>query len=268
MLHGFGETDELWMGFKPNWINLPHVVDKSVAGGNVREMIVVMPNAYNRLQGSMYSNSTTTGNWEDFIAEELVEYIDSHYRTFPTPASRGIAGHAMGGYGAARIGIKHPDVFCCIYLLSPWGVTADSEGDVPPKAAAVHNLAEFDQADVLVRQYLAAAAAWSPNPAKPPLFLDLPAQGAPIQAKWTANSLLALVEQYGASVRRLKAFAFDAGKQDKEIAAEAKQFDIALTKGTIPHTFELYDGDRTNKVASRIENKMLPFFNKNLKFTK
>jgi S-formylglutathione hydrolase FrmB len=74
-----------------------------------------MPNAYTRYQGSMYSSSLTTGDWENFIARELVAYIDSHYRTIPNRMSRGLAGHSMGGYGTRRIGMKHPDVFSSIY---------------------------------------------------------------------------------------------------------------------------------------------------------
>src|SRR5882724_9230291 len=79
MLHGFTDNDEKWMGLAKHWINLPAVIDKALAGGEAREMIVVMPNAFTRYFGSMYSNSVTIGDWEDFIAQELVQYIDTHY---------------------------------------------------------------------------------------------------------------------------------------------------------------------------------------------
>src|SRR5437868_1025192 len=71
-------------------------------------MIVVMPNAYTRYQGSMHSSSVVTGDWEAYIAKGLVAYIESHYRTLPNLASRGLAGHSMGGYGIMRIGMKYP----------------------------------------------------------------------------------------------------------------------------------------------------------------
>lgn len=99
MLHGFTDSDDKWFGFTKHWINLPEVLDKTFGEPGTREMIVVMPNAFTRYQGSMYSNSVTTGNWEDFIVRELVPYIDAHYRTFSQAASRGLAGHSMGGYG-------------------------------------------------------------------------------------------------------------------------------------------------------------------------
>jgi S-formylglutathione hydrolase FrmB len=69
-------------------------------------------------QGSMYSNSPTTGDWERFVAEDLVAFIDSHYRTLAKPISRGLAGQFMGGYGALRIGMKRPDVFSSLYIMS------------------------------------------------------------------------------------------------------------------------------------------------------
>src|SRR6185295_9806735 len=69
-------------------------------------------------KGSMYSSSVTTGDWETYVAGDLVAYVDAHYRTIPNRLSRGLAGHSMGGYGAVRIGMKRPDVFSSLYLMS------------------------------------------------------------------------------------------------------------------------------------------------------
>src|SRR5580658_664578 len=96
MLHGFTDDVDNWWGVKQHFINVPAVIDKALASGSTQETIVVMPNAFTRYQGSMYSNSVTTGDWEDFVAGELVAYIDSHYRTIPEVASRGLSGHSMG----------------------------------------------------------------------------------------------------------------------------------------------------------------------------
>ena len=67
----------------------------------------------------MYSGSVTTGEFEQYIARDVVQYIDSHYRTIPKRTSRGLVGHSMGGYGASRIGMKHSDVFGSLYIMSP-----------------------------------------------------------------------------------------------------------------------------------------------------
>src|SRR5215813_3241855 len=119
MLHGFTDDDARWFGMVKHWINFPEVINKALADGKTREMIVVMPNAFTRFKGSMYSNSVTVGDWETFVAKELVDYIDAHYRTLARRESRGLAGHSMGGYGTMRLGMKRPDVFSSVYALSP-----------------------------------------------------------------------------------------------------------------------------------------------------
>ena len=98
MLHGYTDSDDRWFGLVKNFVNLPAGIDKSLGRG-AREMIVVMPNAYTRYQGSMYSVSVVTGDWESYITKDLVGYIDGHYRTIANVGSRGLAGHSMGGYG-------------------------------------------------------------------------------------------------------------------------------------------------------------------------
>ena len=134
VLHGFSDKLDGWFGSEAHWIKLPTVVNRALAEG-VAEMIIVMPDAYTRFEGSMYSSSVTTGDWENYIASELVAYVDSHYRTIGRATSRGIAGHSMGGYGALRIGMRHPDVFSTIYALNPccltlaFAVPQDAEGE-------------------------------------------------------------------------------------------------------------------------------------------
>jgi enterochelin esterase-like enzyme len=266
MLHGFTDDDERWMGFRQHWINLAAVIDKTLAGGATREMIVVMPNAYTRFQGSMYSTSVTTGDWEGFIANDLVTYIDGHYRTIAAPAARGLAGHSMGGYGTLRIGMRHPEVFSAIYALSPCCLTPP--GRPNPRAEAVRAYEEIDKADFGTKAALASAAAWSPNPTKPPLFLDLASRDGELQpaivAKWAANSPLVTVDQWVPNLRKLRAVAFDAGAQDAGIAASIEKLDQVLKDYQLAHDFEIYEGNHTNRIAERIETKVLPFFSKHL----
>lgn len=271
-LHGFTDNDAQWYGLTQHWINLPTVVDKALAGGQVQEMIIVTPNAYTRCRGSMYSNSVTTGNWEDFVAKELVSYIDKNYRTISKASSRGLAGHSMGGYGTMRIGQKHPEIFSSLYLLSPCCMTPGNNRPATPEAIAkleaVKTPADIDKADFMTQAAFASAAAWSPNPTKPPFYVDLPIEnGQPqsvVAAKWAANAPLAMIDQYITNLKQLSAMAFDAGNRDQGIAASIKVLDQVLTNYQIPHAYEEYDGDHLNRVAERIELKMLPFFSKNL----
>jgi S-formylglutathione hydrolase FrmB len=235
------------------------------ATGSAHEMIVVTPDAYTRFQGSMYSNSVTTGNWEDFIAKELVSYIDGHYRTIARAESRGLCGHSMGGYGTLRIGEKNPSVFSSIYLLSPCCLNSPntSSNQIPRnflRADSINTLPEFEKTDFGTKTVFASAAAWSPNPTLPPFYIDLPVKDGQLQpmvlAKWEANRPLNSLDQYISNIRKLKAIAFDAGTRDQSIAASIKILDEELNKYGIKHFFEIYDGDHINRVAERIEKKM------------
>lgn len=273
MLHGYTDSDDKWMGPTKHWINLPSVIDKALAAKESGEFIVVMPNGFTRYHGSMYSNSVTTGDWEDFVAVELVAYVDTHYRTIAKAASRGLAGHSMGGYGAMRIGMKHPEIFSAVYLQSPCCMTApDSEHNAAAmdKAAAVNNFDDIAKVEFLPRAMLASAAAWSPNPKNPPLYLDLPWKDGKwqpdIAQKWAANAPLVEVDQYITNLKRLKGLAFDAGDKDQPIASNIAILDQILNTNSVPHDFAIYDGDHLNHIAERFESKVLPFFSKNLSF--
>jgi S-formylglutathione hydrolase len=268
LLHGYTDSDDLWFGSKQHFINVPAVTDKALASGSAREMIIVMPNAYTAYQGSMYSSSPTTGDWETFVARELVAYVDSHYRTIPEAAGRGLAGHSMGGYGTVRIGMKNPDVFSSLYILSPCCMSANIDPKPSPKAAAIQSAADLEHADFGTKAQLASAAAWSPNPKNPPLFLDLPYKGDELQpavvAKWAANAPLAMIDQYIANLRKMHAIAMDAGDKDEPIASTVRTLDEILTSYGIAHGFEIYPGNHVSGIADRMETKTLPFFSKNL----
>src|SRR6185312_10339985 len=113
-LHGYSIGAEQWT----HEIHVPQTIEGAFAKG-AKEMIVVLPDAKTVHNGSMYSSSATTGDFEDYIARDLVAYMDAHYRTIPDRNSRGLVGHSMGGYGATRIGMKHADVFGSLYIMSP-----------------------------------------------------------------------------------------------------------------------------------------------------
>jgi S-formylglutathione hydrolase FrmB len=274
-LHGYTDDDAKFYGFKKHWMTLPPVLDTTFAKDQAHEMIVVTPDAYTRFQGSMYSNSATTGNWEDFIAKELVGYIDSHYRTIAKKEGRGLCGHSMGGYGALRIGERNPDVFSAVYLLSPCCLNSSPTPPqtIPPsflRADSIRTIEEVLKADFGVKALFASAAAWSPNPTNPPFFIDLPVKDGKLQPailqKWDANRPLNNLDQYIFNIKKLKAMGFDAGARDTRIAESIKTLDQELSKYGIKHFFEIYEGDHINRVSERIQTKMLKFFSENLSF--
>jgi S-formylglutathione hydrolase len=265
-LHGYGLHAEQWVGFA-NFANL----EKDLAAGAAKEMILVAPDAYSLQNGSFYSNSKTTGDWETFVALELVGYIDSHYRTIPDRMSRGLTGHSMGGYGTFRIGMKHPEVFSSLYSMS--ACCMFETGEVTPAMAQLEAVkTKEDAAKVGFNQKspLARAAAWSSDPNNPPLFIDLPVKdGKPqpvIQAKWAANSLMVMLEQYAPSLKKMKAIAMNVGDQDALMPTN-KDMDQALTKAGIQHTFEIFPGTHNDQVPMNFGEKVLPFFSAQLAFT-
>ena len=137
LLHGYTNTDLGYFG--PTGASCTSSRSGCSAPASAREMILVMPNCMNAYGGCMYSNSVTAGDWEGYIADDLVGYMDSHYRTLATRASRGLAGHSMGGYGTLRIAMKRPDVFSAIYALSSCCL---NEGTVRPPRDGAPSAAE------------------------------------------------------------------------------------------------------------------------------
>jgi S-formylglutathione hydrolase FrmB len=265
-LHGYSINNEKWS----TEIKTPQTVEGAFATGT-REMIVVLADAQTRHNGSMYSNSVTTGNWEDFISHDLVAYIDAHYRTIANRMSRGIAGHSMGGYGTVRIAMRHPEVFSSFYAMSPCCMSARGAppAEMAKKIEAAVAAGQSATLDFFTRATLASAAAWSPNPKAPPFFLDLPTKDGVAQpsvlARWAANSPLAMVDQYVANLRRYTAIALDCGDRDG-LRTDTAELHRMLDAYGIANSFDLYPGDHVSAVADRMQNHVLPFFGRNLVF--
>jgi enterochelin esterase-like enzyme len=127
-LHGYSIGAALWS----QEIHVPQTIEGAFAQG-VQDMIVVLPDSKTVHNGSMYSSSATTGDFERFIAHDVVAYVDAQYRTIPKRTIRGLVGHSMGGYGASRIGMKHSDVFGSLYIMSPCCMSARAAGPVNPE---------------------------------------------------------------------------------------------------------------------------------------
>jgi enterochelin esterase-like enzyme len=277
-LHGYTATAAAYVKF----LDLPQAVDAAIAGG-AREMIVVLPDAFTKWSGSMYSSSATTGDWESYIAHDLVAYVDEHYRTLAKRESRGLSGHSMGGYGTWRIGMKRPDVFSALYAMSSCCLLIDPArgGDAVMRAARERASGQGgeqaqprgrpDPAAGFANALSAQAAAWAPNPDNPPDYFDLPLKNGELDplvaAKWLANSPLLMVDQYVPSLKRYRAIALDVGNADP-LGADNLRLDASLTRLRIEHAFEQYEGDHGNRVRERFATKVLPFFSQHLDISK
>jgi S-formylglutathione hydrolase FrmB len=220
------------------------------------------------------------------MADDLVKYMDGHYRTIATREGRGLGGHSMGGYGTIRIGMKRPDVFSSLAVMSACCLMNDptpraggparaGAAATPPAAAgqgdgrgaAAAPAGRGRGAGGFGNVGMAQAAAWSSNPNNPPDFVDLPVKDGELQplvrAKYLANSPLAMLDQYYSNLKKYTAIFVEVGTMDT-LAESNRQLDRAMTQLGVPHTFETYEGDHTNRVPERIEMNVLPFFSKTL----
>ena len=270
-LHGYSIGAEQWS----KEIHVPQTIEGAFAKGG-QETIVVLPDSKTVYNGSMYSSSVTTGDFENYVAHDVVAYMDAHYRTIPRRTSRGLVGHSMGGYGASRIGMKHSDVFGSLYIMSPCCMSARGSGggrggpgggrgaNTEAALAEAKTPAEAAKVPGIATQ-LAVAAAWSPNPNKPPLFFDMPFGDSQQEVlnKWAANAPLVFVHQYIGNLEQYKAIAIDVGDQDGLRVDAGKLHEILDSYG-VSNTFEIYPGTHTSAVAVRFQNFVMPFFAKNL----
>jgi len=257
--------------------------DQAIKENVIPEVIVVSADFSTPLGGSFYTNSTVTGNWEDFTVKELVAYVDANFRTLAQAESRGLAGDRMGGYGAIRIGMRRPDVFGAVYALHPIGtgnglqtMYSRPNWDLLVAAKSLDDL----KVDGFSMVFTAIFQAHLPNPQKPPLFVDLPAQkiGARlvIDSKLTErlqNSFLLekQIAQYADNLKRLRAFKMDWGRNDlnPDHVYSNEAFSRKLNEFGVPHEAEEYNGgwgDQHWGAQGRVYTDLLPFFNKNLVF--
>ncbi|MCI1186983.1 alpha/beta hydrolase-fold protein [Hymenobacter sp. DH14] len=277
-LHGFTWSDSLLFHAD----GLGALLDQAIADGQIRPLIVVAPNENTLFQGSFYANSATNGPWADFTARELVQFIDQKFRTFARPASRGLAGHSMGGNGTLRLAMLYPNTYAAAYALSPAFAAPHVEwmaGRAGQAAAsrATSRAALGQNFDAI--RIVATARALSPTPGKGAFGAALPYSTGPdslahrdaVLAQWAAGTPLALLPGHLASLRQLRGLAFDWGEQDQfqHIPPSCRTLSTQLAAYGIPHSAEAYAGNHGNRIMGRegrMYQKLLPFFNRLLQF--
>ena len=265
-LHGFAIDGRNFY----NFMHVPEAVDHNAKAG--REFIVVVPDTLTKMGGSMYSSSITTGDFQTFVARDLVAYIDKHYRTIATRKGRGLAGHSMGGYGVWTVGMTHPGVFDSLYAQSACcGEPRTETLDSATKMAAVP-IADVDKSGFGMRAGLASMVAWSPNPKNPPYYADFPLtkdkDGKPmvdplVIAEWANNSPLAMIPSHVWALRSYDAIGSDVGTKDGLIRDDTAIHEM-LDKQGIANQWATYEGTHVDHIAQRFDEVVLPFFAQHL----
>jgi hypothetical protein len=259
------------------------VFDKAIAAGKIGGFILVAVDMATPFGCSWYVNSPVTGNWEDFVVRELVPYVDSNFRTLASRDSRGIAGDFMGGYGAIRFGMTHPDVFGSVYALHPVGTgsgiyTMYSRPDWE-KLAKMRSTDELPK-EIWANIFLSIFQASVPDVTKPPLYVDLQARkdgdnlviDSEVTERLRDNFLLeTMIGKYADNLKTLRGFKFDwarnDGNQDHVYSNQA--FTHKLNEFGIVHEAEEYNGvwgSGNWGLDGRVATEVLPFFERHLVF--
>jgi S-formylglutathione hydrolase len=254
----------------------------------IQEMIIVVVPGNNLLGGSFYVNSPATGNWEDFVVQEVVGYVDSHYRTIALAGSRGISGHSMGGFGALNLAMRHPDVFGAVYSLSPglFDENGLANSQMFRSEGIIRNFLDAQKTilakpeDQQMRSMLsmqdnftvAYGLAFAPDPPKPPFYFDYPysetngnlVRDEMIWKRWNSGfgGIPEEIAQYKDNFLRLKGITVDYGTNDEFawIPQGCIYFDKQLTAAGIPHEMAIHNGNHQSSLGKRVLEHMLPFF--------
>jgi hypothetical protein len=257
--------------------------DRAIAAGVIGKFILVAVDMNTPLGSSWYVNSSATGNWEDFMVQELVPYIDANFKTLPHRDSRGIAGIFIGGYGAIRFGMRHPDVFGSVYAMHPV-VTGSGVGvsaaipkwDILANAKSMDNVKKDGRTQIFTTIFQAHL----PDPGKPPLFIDLPARqegdhliiDAKLMERLRNNFYLeTMIPQYADNLKSLRGFKFDWSRNDANFdhVYANQAFTHKLNEFGIIHGAEEYNGafgESDWGVDGRVYTEALPFFQRLLVF--
>ena len=239
---------------------LDGMFDDMIAAGDMKEMIIVIPEGNNKYGGSMYTNSDVTGNHEAYIVQDVVSYIDAHYRTIPSRDSRAIGGASMGGYGAMKLAMKHPDLFGAVAAHGPF---LYFEGLKPIVALAFEEnpdgMTGPSVDKIATSMTYAASAAFSPNTENPPFYVDLPFEYpspeiiGEVWDRWLEHDPFTMLPTYGDNLASLRGIYFEAGDKDEYgFNYHVEAFHEALTAVGIEHEYVIFDGGHSDTLYDRL----------------
>jgi enterochelin esterase family protein len=263
--------------FQPNFAER---MDKLINENRIKPMIAVLPDCFTRYGGAQYINSTATGNYEDYLTEEIVSFVDENFRTISDRNSRAVMGKSSGGYGALICGLRHADKF---------GLVCSTSGDcyfehcylpdVPKAFRAIKGdprrflerfLAEEKKgkADFAGLNIVGMSACYSPEESAEMGF-DLPfdlrtGEILPdVWRRWLEHDPARLCEKYADNLKSLKLLFIDAGTRDEFfLDVGAKILSDKLGKLRISHIYEEFnDGHfsisyRQNRSLEMISNAL------------
>lgn len=265
VLTGFTGRGKMLLNDSAFTPNLAERMDKLISEGKIKPMIVVMPDCFTYYGGSQYINSSATGDYEDYLTQEIVPFTDENFRTVRDKNSRAVMGKSSGGYGALIMAMRHARLF---------GLACSTSGDayfdlcyLPdfPKAfravkgnpkALIEKFWNEDEKkgkhDFDGLNVIGMSACYSPNPENEvgfdlPFDLETGEIRADVWARWLEHDPVRLVEKSVENLKSLKLLYIDAGTRD-EFALDlgARILSKKLKDFDIPHIHEEFDDGHFN----------------------
>ena len=232
VLTGYGSTNASLLNFKPWEPTLLERYERLIAQG-CREAIVVLPDCFTRLGGSQFLDSTATGRYQSYLADDVLGLVDARYRTLSRRGARAIVGKSSGGFGALRMGMDRPE---CFAVLGSHAGDAAFELSVRPRFVEVAPVYEryggtanfldqlsaksgpSGQREFHAIEMLAMAAAYAPAPER---AFELPydpqtAMLVPEKwQRWLAHDPVVRLEKHAHALSDARLVFLDAGKSDE-----------------------------------------------------
>lgn len=264
VIQGYTGHVAMWRNRTPYRRPFIETADAVFSEGSAPGAIVVYVDAWTRYGGSQFVDSPGTGRYHSYLCDEVVPWVDEHYRTLPEPARRAIMGKSSGGFGAMITPMLRPDLF---------GALATHAGDslyemsyIFEFAKCVRYLRDYDgdihrwwddftsrtaftkEADMVLILTMGCAACFSANedgtfelPFDPRTGVLRPE----VWQRWLDWDPVRMAPRYAEALRSLTAVWIDAGTRDEwylDIGAQA--FRAELAKLGVPDErihFELFD---------------------------
>jgi len=263
VIQGYTGHLEMWRNRTPYRQPFTETADAVFANGDAPPAIVVYVDAWTAYGGSQFVDSAGTGRYHTYLCEDVVSYVDAHYRTLNAPAHRGIMGKSSGGFGAFITPMLRPDLFgglashagdslyeysythefadCTRYLR-------DYDGDIWKWWADFNSRTPFTKkADNTLLMTLGCSACFSADDDGTVRLPFDPKTGQLIEERWNrwlAWDPVRMVPAHADALRSAKAIWIDAGKNDEwylDLGAEAMRNELAKIGVTDVH-FELFEG--------------------------
>jgi S-formylglutathione hydrolase FrmB len=282
VLHGINDSPKAWTEAwgppsapNPGYATIQDLMDKGIASGALQEMIVVVPDAD---KSCHYTDSPVKGGWGTFIAKDLVQFVDTRFRTAAGASGRGVLGHSMGGHGAIKLAMTHPGTFSAVYAMNPsllgWAGDVSADNTQLAAAARFRRPADLARANFYERAVIGIGQCFSPD-RESPLLTAVPftvgtdgkPQPGPAYARWTEQMPLYMSRSRADALKMLRGLGFDSAFEDEftHIPPTSKALHALFDSIGIAHTFELYEGDHRNRLwgeRGRLFTVALPFLSR------